>query len=57
MPDVYPVVVPEVVSASFSSNSTSINTRIVISVQVVDKTVYLEPELIYSGEIHSGEAD
>lgn len=50
MSETYPAVIPEILSASFSSNPTSINTRIVISVQVVDKTVYLEPELIYSGE-------
>lgn len=55
MAETYPVNIPEIVSASFSVNPTTINTRIVLSVQVIDKTVYLEPEKIYSGEVYSGE--
>lgn len=51
----YTVLVPVISSASFSVNPVGINTATKISVVVTEKTIVLEPEKIYSGEVYSGE--
>lgn len=55
MADQYSVSIPEITAASFSVNPAVINGKTVLSVTVTEKTVILEPEKIYSGEIFSGE--
>ena len=55
MADQYSILIPEIVSASFSVNPVSMNGSTVLSVQITEKTVILEPEKWYSGEIYSGE--
>lgn len=55
MADQYSALVPEITAATFSVNPAEINAAIVLSVSVTEKTVTLDPELIYSSEIYSGE--
>lgn len=55
MADQYTVLVPEITAASFSVNPVNINNKTVLSVSVIEKTIILEPEKIYSGEFFSGE--
>ncbi len=55
MADTYTVKIPEILSAEFSINPITINGKTVIQVIVTEKTVILEPEKIFSGEIYSGE--
>ena len=55
MADQYSVLIPEIIAASFSLNPAVINVKTVLSVTVTEKTVILEPDKIYSGEIFSGE--
>lgn len=51
----YEVLMPKVTAVSFSVNPVNAKAQTVISVKVVEVTVYLEPELRYSGEIYAGE--
>lgn len=55
MTEQYAVLIPEITAASFSVNPAVINGKTVLSVTVTEKTVILEPEKIYSGELYSGE--
>ena len=55
MAETYIALMPEIVSATFSINPASINQTIVLSVTVTEKTIVLEPEKRYSGELHLGE--
>ena len=49
------VYIPVISTAVFSVNPATINSRIVLTVKVIDSKKILEPEKIYSGEIHAGE--
>lgn len=51
----YEVLLPVVQTAVFSVNPATINEKISITVTVVEQIVILEPEIRYSGEVHSGE--
>jgi hypothetical protein len=53
----YQTYIPQITSAVFSANPTTINTRVVLTVKASDVLKILEPELIYSGEIRAGEVD
>lgn len=55
MADQYSVLIPQITAASFSVNPVVMNGKTVLSVAVTEKTVILEPEKIYSGELYSGE--
>ena len=55
MADEYSILIPEIMVASFSANPVYMNSKTVLSVEVTEKTIILEPELLYSGEIYSGE--
>lgn len=55
MADEYSILIPEITSASFSLNPADMNSKTVLSVIVIEKTMILEPEFFYSGEIYSGE--
>ena len=55
MTDTYTTTIPEIVSAVFSVNPATINQKIVLTVVVTEKTVVLEAEKRYSGELYSGE--
>ena len=51
----YTAKIPVVVSAVFSPNPANMNTSTLLSVQVTEETVVLEPTWFYSDEIYSGE--
>lgn len=51
----YPFNLPVIKNAAFSVNPTSINSKIVLSVEVVEEVIYLQPEYFYANEIYSGE--
>lgn len=51
----YEVLIPVISTASFSVNPVNINGATKISVSVIEQTITLEPEKIYSGEIYAGE--
>lgn len=55
MSELYPVLVPKITAASFSANPVDMNSRTLLSVTVIEETVYLEPTAYYSNEIYSGE--
>lgn len=55
MADQYTALVPEITDALFSANPADMNNKILLAVTVVEKTVILEPDYYYSGEIYSGE--
>lgn len=55
MADIYTITVPEISAASFSKNPCSINEKIVITVTVIEKSIALEAEKIYAGEVYAGE--
>ena len=55
MAETYSVLVPDITSATFSVNPVSMNGMTVLTINVVEKTVVLEPDKIYSGEFYSGE--
>ena len=55
MADQYTVLIPEITAATFSVNPAVINGKTVLSISITEKTIILEPEKIYSGEIFSGE--
>lgn len=55
MSDIYTILVPRILSASFSGNPANMNTQTVLSVTVAEETIYLEPTYYHSGEIYSGE--
>ena len=55
MADEYSILIPEITSAIFSVNPADMNSKIVLSVTVIEKTVILESDFFYSCEIYSGE--
>lgn len=55
MSDLYTIVLPQVAMASFAVNPVDMNTQTLLSVTVVEETVYLKPTYYYSGELFSGE--
>ena len=55
MADEYSILIPEITAAAFSVNPADMNIKTVLSVTVIEKTVILEPDFFYSGEIYSGE--
>ena len=55
MADTYTVTMPKITAASFSVNPCTINEKIVLTVTVVEQSVTLEAEVIYAGEIYTGE--
>lgn len=54
--DIYTAQIPKITGAIITQNPVSMNGRAVLSVLVSDETVILYPEILYSGEIYSGEA-
>lgn len=55
MADEYSILIPEITATAFSVNPVDINSKTVLSVTVIEKTVILEPDFCYCGEIYSGE--
>jgi hypothetical protein len=55
MADAYTVSTPKITAAVFSKNPCSINEEIVLTVTVIEQSVVLEAETIYTGEIFAGE--
>ena len=55
MADTYTVTMPKITAASFSVNPCTINEKIILTVTVVEQSVTLEAEVIYAGEIYTGE--
>ena len=55
MADEYSILIPGITAASFSVNPADMNSKTVLSVTVIEKTVILEPDFFYCGEIYSGE--
>lgn len=55
MAEQYTVLVPVITGASFSVNPVNMNGSTVLSVVVTESAIILEPEIMYSGEIYSGE--
>lgn len=55
MADEYSILIPVITSSVFSVNPVDMNRKTVLSVTVIEKTVVLEPDFFYSGEIYSGE--
>lgn len=55
MADSYSILIPEITTAAFSVNPADMNSKTVLTVTVIEKTVILEPDFFYSGEIYSGE--
>lgn len=51
----YEVYIPVISEAMFSANPAIINSKITLTVKVIDSINILEPEIIYSGEIYAGE--
>ena len=51
----YTVKIPKITAAEFAPNPADINTKTKLTVTVTEETVYLEPEVWYSGELYSGE--
>lgn len=51
----YEIEIPQVESARLSPNPVDFNTKFLISVEVIEKTITLEPQYYYSGEIYAGE--
>lgn len=56
MAETYSVSVPNIETATFSTNPVAINSKVFLTVKVTEKIVVLEPEKRYSGELYSGEA-
>lgn len=50
------ITVPEVVDAYFLPNPAYANTKTTLEVLVTERIIQLRPEVIYSGEVYSGEA-
>jgi hypothetical protein len=55
MAETYQVLIPDISAASFSINPVSINGKTVLSVTVIERTITVEPDFYYSGDIYSGE--
>ena len=55
MADSYTVTIPRITAATFSVNPCSINEKVVLTVTVIEQSVLLEAQTIYSGEIYAGE--
>lgn len=55
MSEMYTILLPKILTASFAPNPADINTKTVLSVTVTEETVYLTPEKYYSGELYAGE--
>ena len=55
MDDEYSILIPEITAAVFSINPVDMNSKTVLSVTVIEKTVILEPDFFHSGEIYSAE--
>lgn len=55
MADEYSILIPVITSSLFSVNPVDMNSKTVLSVTVTETTIILEPELLYSGELYSGE--
>ena len=53
----YTAQVPEVESASITPNPVNMNTTFLLSVEVIEVTVTLEPYFYYAGDLYAGEAD
>ena len=49
--------IPKITNSEILPTPVNINSSFLLSVSVIDETVFLDAELIYSGEIYSGEAD
>lgn len=54
MPD-YSIQIPKIETSSITPNPANINTPILVSVQVIEETLVLQPVWFYSGQIYSGE--
>lgn len=55
MSEGYAVTVPRVTEAALTPNPVAVGADLLISVAIVEETVYLEPTVYYSGEFYSGE--
>lgn len=55
MANTYTILVPMIVSAAFAINPVAINSKTVLEVFITEKAFEVQPEIIYSGEIRSGE--
>lgn len=53
--DEYTAQIPVIVSASFAPNPANMNNPTVLSVQVTEQTVILEPTWFFTNEIYCGE--
>lgn len=51
----YTAQIPEIDSASFSPNPVSMNSSVLVKVFISEKTVFLTPSYMYSGEVYTGE--
>lgn len=49
--------VPEITQAGMNPNPVNMNTTFLLSVEVTETTVYLDPYFYYAGDIYAGEAD
>ncbi len=55
MAESYVTTVPNIDSAVFATNPVTINQKVVLTVYVSEKTIYLEAEVRYTGELYAGE--
>lgn len=55
MADEYTAQIPRIASALFAPNPVNMNTQTLLSVEVVEDTVILEPTWFYTNEIYCGE--
>ena len=51
----YIVQIPYFESASISPNPANMNTKFLLSVSVIEKSVTLDPYFYYSGDLYAGE--